>query len=73
MRINLFLALLTAMVVGCAAKIPVVPETGKQAPQTAQNIPKSDDCHRLWGEYTWYVSANHDRIDVVPKERAEST
>ena len=70
MRINILLALLTAMAVGCAARTPVMPDSGNQALQVVQNISAPDDQHRLWGEYTWYVNANHDHIDVVPRRQA---
>ena len=70
MRICILLAILTAMVVGCAARIPVVPDTGNRPLQAARNVSVSDDPHRLWGEYLWYINKNHDHIDVVPQRQA---
>ena len=54
------------MIVGCAARIPVAPETGKPSLQT-QMYSSTNDPHRLWGEWKIYFNAAHDHVDVVPE------
>ena len=54
------------IIVGCAARNPVAPETGKPGIQY-QLHSSSDDPHRMWGQWKFFISANHDHVDVVPE------
>jgi hypothetical protein len=70
MRISVLLAFLTAIVVGCAVRLPVVPDAGNAGLQIVHNAELVNDQHRLWGEWLWYINTNHDRIDVIPQRQA---
>ena len=63
---TLFLIVIMTMALGCAARTPVSPDTGKPSLAIQQNSP-SNDPHRLWGEWTLYFNSTHDKVDVVPK------
>jgi hypothetical protein len=65
----LFVVIGISIMVGCVARTPVAPDTGRPSLATQQRSP-SDDPHRLWGTYELFISAAHDRVDVVPKREA---
>ena len=62
-----FIVLCMTIIVGCAARIPVAPDTGKSEIQAQQQHSSLDDPHRLWGEWKLYFNAAHDRVDIVPE------
>ena len=71
MRYILIFAVLGMMVLGCAQGTPVVPdETSTPDLSAAQSGAIDEGPYRLWGEYDLYISADHERVDVVPKRTA---
>ena len=75
MRCLVLIALLAAMAAGCtsSSRSPVVPGVGGNGPQSVvPSLRESADSgpYRLWGEWTWYINADHDRVDVVPRRAA---
>ncbi len=61
------------MLVGCAhsagnpiSTIPSGSESSEVVP-TPQAIDMRDGPYRLWGEWTFFFNAEHDRVDVVPQ------
>jgi hypothetical protein len=62
----ILLAVGAMVVVGCGAHSPVTVEPTPM-PTLAQAIAPDNGPHRLWGEWTWYIPASRDRVDVVPK------
>jgi hypothetical protein len=70
LRTLILIVIVSAMALGCAyARTPVAPETGE--PDIAnQQSSSSNDPNRLWGEYSIFINAAHDKVDVVPKREA---
>ncbi|MFH1676925.1 MAG: hypothetical protein ABIC40_07855, partial [bacterium] len=68
MRYTITLIVFAAIMIGCAANNPVAPTTG-DSPITAIQNPysASDDCHKLWSEWTFAINETHDKVDVIPK------
>jgi hypothetical protein len=62
----IFVVIGTTIIAGCAARTPVVPDTGRPSLATQQPSP-SDNPHRLYGEWKFYFDAAHDQVDVVPE------
>jgi len=56
------------VLVGCGARTPVSPDVGSPSVTTfAQTRPVYDERYRLAGEWTFFISAERDRVDVVPR------
>ena len=74
MRYILILAVLAATVLGCARDvgIPTLPDTHDPsgALQSQSPYDLDDGPYRLWGEWTFFFNAEHDRVDVVPRRQA---
>jgi len=71
MRYILIFAVLGMMVLGCAQGSPVVPdETSTPDLSAAQSSAIDEGPYRLWGEWDMFISADHERVDVVPKRTA---
>jgi hypothetical protein len=66
-RTIIFYLIAVTVVCGCAGKSPVSPGSDLLVQASAANVPGSDGPYRLWGEWTWYINAAHDQIEVVPK------
>ncbi len=65
MRYISVVAILAALLVGCARAGDVVsPSTRNDLGQTP--AAENQGPYRLWGEWTWYINADHTRVDVVP-------
>jgi len=65
---SIILIMVAALVVcGCADKSPVSPGTNILIQQSAGNEAGPDGPYRLWSEWTWYISAAHDGVEIVPK------
>ena len=65
------LIIATMMVAGCALPSPTMPNLSP----LDQGISKAIDAagkgpYRLFGEWTFYINAAHDRVDVVPKRQS---
>ncbi|MFH1676135.1 MAG: hypothetical protein ABIC40_03835 [bacterium] len=62
------LIVLAAIMIGCSANNPVAPATDGLSPTAIRNpYSATDDCHKLWGEFNFFIGAQHDKVDVVPK------
>ena len=50
-------------VLGCArdVAVPVAPNSAAPQMAVAQSNPADQGPYTLWGEYTFYISAGHDR------------
>jgi hypothetical protein len=60
------------IIVGCAARTPVAPETGNPGMQAlGGEVAVNESPHRLWGEWTLYFNAAHDRVDFAPRREAK--
>jgi hypothetical protein len=71
MKYILIIAVLGMMVLGCAQSSPVVPgETSIPDLSAAQSGAIDEGPYRLWGEYDLYISADHERVEAVPKRTA---
>ncbi|MCX6647329.1 MAG: hypothetical protein NTY09_13365 [bacterium] len=58
-------------VVGCASDSPIMPDPGAPlAQQNQYSTSGNDSPYRLWGEWTLYIDAGHERVDVVPRREA---
>ena len=58
------------MVLGCAHGSPVVPDDeSTQGLSEAQTV-VTEGPYRLWGEWDLYISADHERVEAVPKRTA---
>jgi hypothetical protein len=67
-RILLPMAIVMMVAFGCASPSSVAPEINNpDLKNTELNV---NNPHRLWGEWTWYINEDHDRIDVVPKRES---
>ncbi len=73
MRYAFAVVLVIVLSVGCAKAgsdvgIPVYPDMSDEEAMrpNSPNTAAIEDPHRLWGEWTLYFSADHDRVDVVP-------
>jgi hypothetical protein len=67
MRNTVLAVIFLTAVVGCAreASAPISPPLeGLSQAALAQ---EPNDCHRLYGEYTFFIDADHERVDVVPR------
>ena len=70
----LLVALIAAGTFGCGARSPVAPE-----PASLDNASFSGDTplaqavgdgpYRLWGEWTFFLDAEHERVDVIPRRQ----
>jgi hypothetical protein len=71
MRTPILIVILMAVVLGCArpGQGPVAPDT-KSWGALGQSAQLSDGPYRLYGEWTFYINAAHDRVDVVPKRQS---
>jgi hypothetical protein len=74
MRINILLALLAATAVGCAHSTAVAPgmtggDPGLGLPDAGQAAAVNDP-HRLFGEWRFFIDAEHESVDVVPRREA---
>ena len=71
MRTPILIVILTVVVLGCArsAQAPVVPGVNP-AGALAQSSQVHAGPHRLFGEYSFFINAAHDRVDVVPRREA---
>jgi len=76
MRDLLLVVILAATVVGCAHAgqnplVPVAPggeeERGLPSPHLTGLAVRPDAPYRLLGEYTFFISAERDRVDIVPR------
>jgi len=70
MRAGVFVVIAVTMALSCAHAregpiAPGGPNVGLAAVSTADR----DDPHRLWGEWTFYIPASHDRVEVVPQRQ----
>ena len=73
MRVYLLVALVAALVLGCARGPTAPPIPGSDDPADTRMtsvIERPDGPYRLWGEWTFFINDNHDRVDVVPKRDA---
>jgi hypothetical protein len=56
---------------GCAGGNPAVPDSASQATfDVAEGWAMSEGPNRLWGEWTLYINAAHDGVEVVPRRVA---
>src|SRR4030042_3017822 len=55
------------LMAGCSRATPLDPDI--RNPTTQNQVQRGIDAgpYRLWGEWTFYISAVHDRVDVVPQ------
>ena len=74
MRYIFVLLTLAAMMVGCAHNTgnpatTALPGGGESetVATTSQFVGSGDGPHRLWGEWTFLIDAEHERVDVVPR------
>jgi hypothetical protein len=71
MKYMLMLTVCGMMVLGCAQGTPVVPdETSIPDLSACQSGAVDEGPYRLWGEYDLYISADHERVEAVPKRTA---
>jgi len=71
MRYILIFAVCGMMVLGCGHGAPVVPdETCPQDLSACQSGTNDEGPYRLWGEWDLYISADHERVEAVPKRTA---
>ena len=62
-------AILVAIAVGCAhdATAPVAPDALAPGTTMTQCNATVEDNHRLWAEFTLFIDAERERVDVVPR------
>jgi hypothetical protein len=70
LRISLYAFLVIVLITGCASHDPVNPSNINPSLQDSHSAAGSDGPYRLWGEWTFYINAEHDRIDAVPARTA---
>ncbi|MFH1676335.1 MAG: hypothetical protein ABIC40_04845, partial [bacterium] len=64
------LIVFAAIMTGCAANNPVAPATAVTPSLEKQNMSSAyDGRYRLWGEFIFFIDAEHDKIDVVPQRQ----
>jgi len=65
-----FAVIVMMMLAGCAhlREAPVVPSSN-EVPVAVRAVNYFNP-HHLWGEWTFYIPASHDRVDVVPRRNA---
>jgi len=70
MRSMGFMIIALMMTAGCAhlREAPVAPSIDSSLPAVRSSA--TDSPFRLWGEWTFYIPATHDRVDVVPRRQA---
>ena len=69
MRVYLLVALVAALVPGCARDPAAPPIPGSDDPADTRMTSvteRPDGPYRLWGEWTFYIDAENERVDVVP-------
>ena len=76
MKYILVLVTFAAMMVGCAHNAgdpttPILPGDGQPevAAAITQPFDSYDGPHRLWGEWIFFIDAEHERVDVVPRRQ----
>ncbi len=77
MRYSTLFAITAMIALGCARSsggptVPTLPggdESGA-VETTAEAVDAYDGPYRLWGEWTFFFNAEHDRVDVVPRRQA---
>jgi hypothetical protein len=69
MRYIATLAVFAVILFGCAraGQNPTVPAEERGLPSPHPAAVERDAPYRLLGEYTFFISAEHDRVDVVPR------
>ncbi len=77
MKIHFFVLLMTLLLIGCAhadvnPTTPSIPADVQAAlaGQVLQSEPIDDGPYRLWGEWTFYFSGDHNSVEVVPRRAA---
>ena len=61
----------TMIAVGCGSSIPVIPDPDGSSLEVTRPVNQVyDERYRLWGEWTLYFPASHDRVDVIPRRDA---
>ncbi len=61
------LVLLAFILVGCGDANPVYPDVNASYPDVAASTQPADDGpYQLWGQWRWFISEDHDEIEIVP-------
>jgi hypothetical protein len=71
MRNTVFAVIFLTAVVGCAreASVPISPPLAGLSQTTLAQAQQPDGPYRLYGEWTFFINAAHDKVEVVPRRQ----